>query len=59
MFPKEKEVFAELINNVHQLLKQNWLEIINGNQKYCDRKNKIQDRVIFFFITSKHSYNRS
>lgn len=43
---------------MHQPLKQNWSEIINGNKKYCDSKNKNQDRIISFFIPIRHSYNR-
>lgn len=58
MFVKEKQVFAKLINNMHLPLKQNWSEIINGNKKYCDSKNKNQDRIISVFIPIRHSYNR-
>lgn len=44
---------------MHQLLKQNWSEIINGSKKYCDSKNKSQERIISFFTPIRHSYNRS
>lgn len=47
--PKAKEVFAELINIMHQLLQQNWSDIVTSNKKYYDSKNKNHDRIICFF----------
>lgn len=57
-FPKTKEVFAELINIMHQLLQRNWQDIVTSNKKKKrDSKNKNQDRVMCFFTPVRHSFN--